>query len=74
MIWDAILRAAGEVAEEEGVGGRTIDTGDSLIIAVIKSYSCRTVVIKLVNGVDSRLMVKIRSWEKEKKIQRRVGQ
>ena len=45
MVWDAILRAGGEAAEQGDVGGRPIDKGDGLIIAVIKSYSRRAVVI-----------------------------
>jgi len=45
MVWDAILRAGGEAAEEGGVGGRPIDTSDGLIIAVMKPYSRRAVVI-----------------------------
>lgn len=40
-MWDAILRAGGEAAEEGGVGGRPIDSGDSLINAVMEPYSRR---------------------------------
>lgn len=54
MIWDAILRAGGEAAEEGGVGWRPIDSGDGLIVAVMKPYSRRAIVKKFVDNVYSR--------------------